>query len=101
MISLSYLKCFVIAQLITLYQEYCVNLFCHVRGWGGYRNYDTQDDSVNRYLFGLLFWGVGYHNNHHGDQANFNFARKGLEFDPTTILVSLIRIKKHERLSNK
>lgn len=83
--------CLVIAQIITLHQEFCVNLFCHIKV-GGYRNFDNlPDNSVNRYFFGLFFWGVGYHNNHHARPNSYNFAYAKNEFDPTTVLVWLIK----------
>ena len=81
----------IIAQIITLHQEFCVNLFCHTGK--GYRNFDLPDQSVNRYFFGLFFWGVGYHNNHHAKPNSYDFAYQKNEFDPTTILVQLIKIK--------
>lgn len=79
-----------IAQIITLHQEFCVNFFCHIKK-GGYRNFEVPDNSVNRYWFGLLFWGVGYHNNHHGKPNSYDFAYAKYEFDPTVLLVNLIR----------
>lgn len=80
----------VIAQIMTLHQELCVNLFCHIQK-GGYRNFDIPDRSVNRYFFGLLFWGVGYHNNHHARPNHYNFAYSKFEFDPTTLLVATVK----------
>jgi fatty-acid desaturase len=79
----------VIAQIITLHQEFCVNLFCHTGK--GYKNFVLPDNSVNRYFFGLFFWGVGYHNNHHGKPNSYSFAHTKYEFDPTVILVEIIR----------
>lgn len=78
-----------VAQIISLHQEFCVNLFCHTGT--GYRNFDLPDNSVNRYFFGLFFWGVGYHNNHHARPNSYDFSYKKNEFDPTTVLVKLIK----------
>ena len=78
-----------VAQIISLHQEFCVNLFCHTGK--GYRNFDLPDHSINRYYFGLFFWGVGYHNNHHARPNSYDFAFQKNEFDPTTILVKLIK----------
>ena len=85
----------VIAQIITMHLEFCVNLFCHIKGmpWS-YRNFDTKDNSQNYWLFGLLCWGIGYHNNHHSKPNDLNFAHTKYEFDPTVILVKLVS-KKH------
>lgn len=78
------------AQIISLHQEFCVNLFCHTK-FLGYRNFETQDQSANIYLFGLLFWGVGYHNNHHAVPQDLNFGKKWYEIDFTKYLIFLIR----------
>ncbi|MFZ3229647.1 MAG: acyl-CoA desaturase [Pseudobdellovibrio sp.] len=82
----------IMAQVIALHQEFCVNLFCH--SGGGYRNFDLPDNSVNRNFFGMFFWGVGYHNNHHARPNEYNFAFKKNEFDPATILVKIIKKEK-------
>jgi stearoyl-CoA desaturase (delta-9 desaturase) len=79
----------VIAQIITMHLEFCVNLFCH-SGTRGYRNYDTADNSRNYWLFGLLCWGIGYHNNHHANPRSISFAAKSWEFDPTVLLVRTV-----------
>lgn len=89
LISPQFFFLLVIAQIITVHQEFSVNLFCH--SGKGYRNFELPDQSVNRYLFGLLFWGVGYHNNHHANPQNYNFAHAKYEFDPTIILVRMIK----------
>jgi stearoyl-CoA desaturase (delta-9 desaturase) len=82
----------VIAQIITMHLEFIVNLFCHTRGVpGSYRNFDTKDNSQNYWLFGLTCWGIGYHNNHHHKPNDYNFGHTRNEFDPTTLLVRLIK----------
>jgi fatty-acid desaturase len=78
------------AQFITLHQEFCVNLFCHSKSFG-YRNFETDDFSNNIYLFGLLFWGVGYHNNHHAKPNDYNFGKLKHEIDFTRALIWPIR----------
>ena len=84
----------IIAQVITMHLEFCVNLFCHSNIIpGSYRNFNTLDNSVNYWLFGLLCWGIGYHNNHHGNPNDYNFAHTRYEFDPTVILVNTIKVE--------
>jgi stearoyl-CoA desaturase (delta-9 desaturase) len=54
-----------------------VNSIGHFRRLpGGYRRFDTDDDSVNRPLLALLTFGGGWHNNHHryGASARAGFA---------------------------
>jgi fatty-acid desaturase len=87
----------IVAQILTLHLEFMVNLFCHTKS-GGYRNFDLKDNSVNYYLFGLLCWGIGYHNNHHARPQSYDFGYKKFEFDPTTVLVRLIKKADHANL---
>lgn len=95
LISPTLLYSLVLAQMITLHSEFCVNLFCHLDSKFGYRNFNTPDNSRNFWLFGILCWGIGYHNNHHANQKSISFASSKYEYDPTVILVNIIK-KKHD-----
>jgi stearoyl-CoA desaturase (delta-9 desaturase) len=57
----------------------------------GYRNYETNDNSVNCPLLFPIILGEAWHNNHHGDGRNVNFGRRWWELDPTFWLIQLIR----------
>jgi stearoyl-CoA desaturase (delta-9 desaturase) len=58
----------------------------------GYKNYQTNDDSVNSIWLWPVSFGEAWHNNHHGDPKNPNFGgRKWWEVDPTYWLIKLIR----------
>jgi len=82
----------VIGQLITVHLEFCVNLFCHIDNVPfAYRNFETKDKSKNYWLFGLLCWGIGYHNNHHYKPNDYNFGHTKREFDPTILLVKTVK----------
>lgn len=62
----------------------------------GYRNYDTNDKSVNNLIVGYIGAGEGWHNNHHHDQKNPKFGQKWYEFDLGWQIIRLIRLdKKH------
>lgn len=76
---------------LSLTQESCVNLICHIRKLG-YRNYDTNDNSVNNLLVGYLCWGQGWHNNHHYDPAAFNFGKRWWEIDTSLIFLPLLKL---------
>jgi len=66
-----------------------VNTFGHLYG---YRNYpDTREQSRNNWFAGLLAWGEGWHNNHHGDPANYSFQVKWWEFDMSKWVIKLIK----------
>lgn len=78
------------AMLLTFHQEMFVNCFLHLKGWG-YRNFDTADNSTNVWLYGILFWGIGFHNNHHGKPNDYNFGHLPHEIDACKYIVQLIK----------
>lgn len=57
----------------------------------GYRNYETQDNSVNVWWLWPIMLGEAWHNNHHNDPKNPNYSRHWWELDPTYWLVKLIK----------
>lgn len=80
----------ILPMFVAMHQENVTDLLGHVR-WAGYRNYDTNDDSINNPILGLLTWGQMLHNNHHGDPANVSFSKRWWEIDPTMPIVKLLR----------
>lgn len=84
------------AQVWAIHQEAVVNIAGHASGFGAYRNYNTEDSSVNRNVLGLFTWGQSLHNNHHGDAGNPSFANnekfpQRFEFDPSMLWIWTIR----------
>jgi stearoyl-CoA desaturase (delta-9 desaturase) len=79
----------IIPIFLAMHQENIVNVFCHLPTVG-YRNFDTNDNSRNIHLLGLLFWGQGYHNNHHAYPKKYDFAMKRGEFDICKYVVPFI-----------
>jgi stearoyl-CoA desaturase (delta-9 desaturase) len=67
-----------------------INVVSHLPKFG-YKTYDTKDESRNSHILAVLIAGEGYHNNHHQDPKNTNFAHKQHEFDITGWLVSKIK----------
>ena len=47
----------------------------------GYRNHDTDDNSTNIPILGILMWGEGWHNNHHWKPQEATFKYKWWELD--------------------
>lgn len=67
-----------------------------------YRNFETNDQSVNSPITQILLKGEGLHNNHHFNQTALNQAFKKGEFDPTWFILKWIfldkeTIAKHEK----
>lgn len=71
----------VLPVLLAMHQVNIVNLFCHIATPFGYRNFETADKSMNIYVLGLLFWGEGFHNNHHAKPDRYNFGIRSNEID--------------------
>lgn len=56
----------------------------------GYRNYDTDENSRNNWLFAILTNGDGWHNNHHADpRAAAHGFHRWWEFDLTYLSLRL------------
>lgn len=77
---------FCLATGLGLLQDNLVNIFGHKKGFIGYRNFDTNDQSQNNFWLGYFGWGQGWHNNHHARPARYDFGSstsgKWWEFDP-------------------
>jgi fatty-acid desaturase len=59
----------------------------------GYRNHHTDDHSTNHWLFGLLYWGEGWHNNHHANPKKWNFGERWWEIDSGAWVIKLVSQK--------
>jgi fatty-acid desaturase len=80
---------------LALLQDNLVNVFGHLKGIIGYRNFQTTDNSQNNIILGYLGWGQGWHNNHHYDPKSYDFGSgisgKWWEFDPCKIFLPLLK----------
>jgi stearoyl-CoA desaturase (delta-9 desaturase) len=69
-----------------------VNYFGHIGNrFGGYRNFNTNDQSSNNKFVAFCIFGEGYQNNHHHDSGAINFAMKKGEFDFGYIVCLFLR----------
>lgn len=75
--------------LIHPLQGVVVNYFAHKEG--GYRNFPTNDDSINHQLIAIFIFGEGYQNNHHHDPSNPKFSVKKGEYDFGHVICKLMR----------
>jgi stearoyl-CoA desaturase (delta-9 desaturase) len=64
------------------------NVLCHTLGWG-YRNFDTNDNSVNINIFPINCGTL--HNNHHANPTSINNGVKWYEIDSAYYVIKLIR----------
>lgn len=65
-----------------------VNSFCHL--WG-YKNFTINNSAKNNFIFGIVTFGEGWHNNHHRYPRNPSFRFRWFEFDMGFILISLLK----------
>lgn len=76
-------------------QDNSVNVFGHIKGLIGYRNYDLKDNSYNNFIYGYFAWGQGWHNNHHKDPKSFDFGTgisgKWWEYDPCRLFLPFLK----------
>ena len=88
------LTAFCLVTMIGVVQDNLVNVFGHIKGLIGYRNFETKDNTQNNFILGYLAWGQGWHNNHHHDPKSFDFGSslsgKWWEFDPCRIFKKLL-----------
>lgn len=88
------LTAFCLVTFIGVLQDNTVNVYGHVKGWFGYRNFETDDQSQNNILLGYLAWGQGWHNNHHYAPRSYDFGKsvsgKWWEWDPSRIFLPLL-----------
>jgi stearoyl-CoA desaturase (delta-9 desaturase) len=86
---------FCLVTMLGLFQDNLVNVFGHWKGWFGYRNFETRDNSHNNPFLGYLAWGQGWHNNHHKSPGSFDFGSgvsgKWWEIDPCKIFLPFLK----------
>lgn len=73
------------------FTQLILNSFIYLGHTYGYENYQGSNDSKNLWPFALLFWGEGWHNNHHKNPGNWNNQRYWWEIDPVAWLIRVIK----------
>jgi fatty-acid desaturase len=66
---------------------WAVNSVTHV--WG-YRNYETDEDSRNNFVVGMISNGEGWHNNHHADPRSARHGHRWWEMDNTWLTIRFL-----------
>lgn len=69
---------YALAYCIDFFKLGLINYFCHKIG---YRNHNTNDNSMNNIVLGYLTLGFGWHNNHHANPGTLILTEKWWEID--------------------
>lgn len=78
-------RMFAVAQQVS-----ALNSFSHMFGARPFQMSDNR--SNNNFLFGILTWGEGWHNNHHAFPYAANFGLRWYQVDPGYWLIRLLEI---------
>ncbi len=73
-----------------------INWFAHKYGSSPYKTGDSSTN-LNVLVADIVVPGEGFHNNHHGDQTNPNFARRRFEFDAYYWVMRLLGLKMYRK----
>ena len=79
-----------LAGIAVLQIPLMLNVICHLPKFG-YKNYSTDEDSVNVPIIGLLALGEGWHNNHHAAPGSARSGMKPWELDISWIVIKALR----------
>jgi stearoyl-CoA desaturase (delta-9 desaturase) len=78
-----------VRTVFTYLATWLVNSASHT--WG-YKNFATDDDSMNNPWVALISWGEGWHNNHHAHQRSARHGLRWFELDPTWWQLKLLEM---------
>jgi len=79
-----------LAGLTVMQVPVMLNLFCHMTSLG-YKNFKTDDDSVNVWWVAALAMGEGWHNNHHAFPGSAKSGLKPSEIDVSWMVISAMQ----------
>ncbi len=65
-----------------------INSVCHI--WGG-RTFRTVDHSKNNFIFAILAFGEGWHNNHHAFPTSARHGLKWWQFDSSYLIIQTLQ----------
>ena len=74
-----------------------LNSFIYMGHLAGYKNHDHRDESRNLWIYGILFCGEGWHNNHHKSPGKWNMQERWWEIDLIAPVIKLLKTKDERR----
>jgi stearoyl-CoA desaturase (delta-9 desaturase) len=69
-----------------------LNTFTYFGHSVGYSKYSKRDESKNFWVFGILLWGEGWHNNHHKNPRAWNLKEEWWEVDLISYVIKAVKI---------
>lgn len=83
------LFCYMIPAGFSWWSSAVLSLPLHLPSQG-YRNFNTDDETVNSHFWNWLTLGEGLHNNHHARPGEYNFAftEKAWEWDMSAVIIN-------------
>jgi stearoyl-CoA desaturase (delta-9 desaturase) len=79
---------FFLSTVLVYHVTFCINSVCHVFGR---RVYQTDDDSRNNWILGILAMGEGWHNNHHCYAVSTRQGFRWWELDLTYMILRALQ----------
>ena len=68
-----------------------LNTFTYFGHSVGYSSYSKRDESKNFWVFAILLWGEGWHNNHHKNPGKWNLQENWWEVDLISYVIRAIK----------
>lgn len=68
-----------------------LNTFTYFGHSVGYSRYTQRDESKNFWVFALLLWGEGWHNNHHKNPRAWSLREKWWEIDLISYVIKAVK----------
>ena len=72
---------------LTHHITWSINSICHIFG---FQSFETNDQSRNNWIFGLLGFGEGWHNNHHAFPTSAEHGLEWWQIDPSAYLIKFL-----------
>ncbi len=77
-----------VSMVLLLHVTFCVNSVCHRFGR---RVFETDDNSRNNAVIGVLALGEGWHNNHHAFPWSARLGLRWWQFDPSWLVLRVLQ----------
>jgi stearoyl-CoA desaturase (Delta-9 desaturase) len=88
-VALGFLWGGLVRIFMTHHVTWSINSICHIFGS---REFKAYDESRNNWIFGLLAFGEGWHNNHHAFPTSARHGLRWWQFDSSWLIISTMKM---------